>query len=302
MHSNPVILVTHLSKTFDGLTAVEDASFQVNPGEIFGLLGPNGAGKTTTLRILMDILKPDAGAALVLGQPPGAARRRVGYLPEERGLYRDLRVLECLVYLGQLKGLTRADAQRRAAGWLERFDLAARAKSKVQELSHGLQQKVQIIASLLHDPDLLILDEPFQGLDPVNVDAVRALIRELRAQGKTIILSAHEMSQVERLCERLALLHGGRIILYGALADLKRQFAPNALEISPPLPLEGWPEVDRVEMRDDGRQRIYLADSRAPRDLLKLILERGHAVDHFELADVSLDEIFVAAVKGLPHG
>jgi len=232
----PALFVEHLRKTYASVVAVDDLSFQVERGEIFGLLGPNGAGKTTTIRILMDIFKPDSGAVRVLGGPPGAARRRVGYLPEERGLYRTLKVTDCLIYLGQLKGMDRANAARRAAQLLERVELSEWGKRKVEELSRGMQQKVQLAASVIHDPELIILDEPFQGLDPVNTDMVRGLIRELRGQGKTIVLSAHEMSLVEMLCERIALIHHGRAVLNGRLADIKQQFSPNAIEISPPLP------------------------------------------------------------------
>lgn len=272
--NDTAIEVNQLHKTFNDVVAVDHLSFQVNCGEIFGLLGPNGAGKTTTIRMLMDILKPDSGTARVLGKLPGAARERVGYLPEERGLYRGLRVDECLVYLGQLKGMSRAVARKRAAELLERVELAEWAKKKVQELSRGMQQKVQIVASIIHDPDLVILDEPFQGLDPVNVEVVRGLIRDLRAAGKTIALSAHEMSQVEALCERIVLIDRGKAVLYGALADIKKQFAPNAIEITPPLSLDGWSQVARTETHDN-RQLIYLTSETNPRQFLKEILERG---------------------------
>jgi ABC-2 type transport system ATP-binding protein len=295
--NNYTIEVEQLHKTFDAVVAVDHLSFQVHCGEIFGLLGPNGAGKTTTIRMLMDIIKPDAGSARVLGEPPGAVRERVGYLPEERGLYRSLRVDETLVYLGQLKGMPASTARQRAAELLERVELAEWAKRKVQELSRGMQQKLQLIASIIHDPDVVILDEPFQGLDPVNVELVRDLIRDLRARGKTIVLSAHEMSQVEALCERIALIHHGRAVLYGALADIKKQFSPNAIEITPPLDLTGWAEVARVESRDH-RQMVYLKKGIAPHDFLKKLLERGLPLEQFEMASMTLEEIFVAVVKG----
>jgi len=293
----PALFVEHLRKTYASVVAVDDLSFQVERGEIFGLLGPNGAGKTTTIRILMDIFKPDSGAVRVLGGPPGAARRRVGYLPEERGLYRTLKVTDCLIYLGQLKGMDRANAARRAAQLLERVELSEWGKRKVEELSRGMQQKVQLAASVIHDPELIILDEPFQGLDPVNTDMVRGLIRELRGQGKTIVLSAHEMSLVEMLCERIALIHHGRAVLNGRLADIKQQFSPNAIEISPPLPVEGWPGVAHVA-HTDGRQRVTLDPGTQPRDLLRQIFDRGLSLDRFERATATLDEIFVTVVKG----
>lgn len=294
--TEPAIFVDQLSKTFDSIVAVDHLSFQVNRGEIFGLLGPNGAGKTTTIRILMDIYKADSGTARVLGDAPGAARERIGYLPEERGLYRGLRVEECLTYLAELKGVERPVARERAAMWLERVDLSEWANRKVQDLSRGMQQKVQIVASLIHDPELVILDEPFQGLDPVNVQLVKDLIRHLSAEGKTIALSAHEMNQVEALCNRIVLIHRGRAVLYGALADIKKQFAPNAIEISPPLALDGWPEVARAESRD-GTQTVYLNQSASPHDLLRRILEHGLTFDRFEMATMPLDQIFIQVVK-----
>ena len=297
----PAITVTKLRKSYSTVVAVDDISFEVPRGEIFGLLGPNGAGKTTTIRILMDIFKPDAGEARVLGEPPGQSRRRVGYLPEERGLYRSLRVTECLVYLGQLKGLSRSAARQRATQLLERVELAEWGKRKVEELSHGMQQKVQLIASIIHDPELVILDEPFQGLDPVNAEMVRQLIRDLHTQGKTVILSAHEMSLVEMLCERIVLINHGRVVLDGRLDEIKQRFAPNSIEISPPLPIEGWPGVLQV-LNVDSRQRVTLAPGAQPRELLKQIVERGLPLDMFERATATLDEIFITVIKGDGNG
>lgn len=294
------IQVEGLRKTFGAVTAVDHLDFQVNRGEIFGLLGPNGAGKTTTIRMLMDILKPDSGTVRVLGELPGAVRERIGYLPEERGLYRGLRVGETLTYLGRLKGMPGAAAQKRATELLERVELGKWHKHKVQELSRGMQQKLQIIASIIHDPELIVLDEPFQGLDPVNVGLVKDLIRDLRAQGKTIVLSAHEMSQVEVLCERIALIDHGRAVLYGALDEIKKQFSPNALEIMPPLDFNGWAQVEKTESRDH-RQRVYLKSGVAPRDFLRAILDHGLPLDQFEVASMSLEQIFVTVVKGDNH-
>ncbi len=295
-----VVVVERVQKAYASVEAVKDLSLEVQRGEIFGLLGPNGAGKTTTIRILMDIIKPDAGIVRVFGQAPGAARDRVGYLPEERGLYRNLRVDECLTYLGQLKGMTRLAAQQRAVDLLARVELSEWARKKVQDLSRGMQQKVQLIASLLHSPSLVVLDEPFQGLDPVNAEMVREIIRDLRAQSVTVVLSAHEMSQVEALCDRIVLIDHGRAVLDGVLADLKRQFAPNALEVSPPLPLDGWPEVERTETNQQS-QTVFLRPSATPRDLLRKIFEAGLAVDRFQTASATLEQIFIAVVKEGHH-
>jgi ABC-2 type transport system ATP-binding protein len=293
----PAIYVEQLRKSYSTVTAVDGLSFHVPRGEIFGLLGPNGAGKTTTIRMLMDIIKPDSGTVRVLGEAPGLSRRRVGYLPEERGLYRTLRVTECLVYLGQLKGMSRAAAHSRAAQLLAKVELADWGRRKVDELSRGMQQKVQLVASIIHDPELVILDEPFQGLDPVNAEMVRGLIRDLRAEGKTVILSAHEMSLVEMLCERIVLINRGQAVLDGRLSEIKQRFAPNAIEISPPLALEGWPGVAHISAVD-GRQRVTLDAGLQPRELLKQIVDRGLPLDQFERASATLDEIFITVVKG----
>jgi ABC-2 type transport system ATP-binding protein len=298
--TEPAIYVDNLRKAYATLVAVDGLSFEVGRGEIFGLLGPNGAGKTTTIRIIMDILTPDSGAVRVLGHGPSEVRHRVGYLPEERGLYRTLRVTESLVYLAQLKGMPKAAAQARAARLLERVELAEWGRRKVEELSRGMQQKVQLLASLIHDPELVVLDEPFQGLDPVNAEMVRGLIRELRAEGKTVVLSAHEMSLVEMLCERIVLIHQGRAVLNGALADIKRQFAPNAIELSPPLAVDGLPGVTHVETLN-GRSRLSLAPGAEPRELLRTFVERGVPVDRFERATATLDEVFVTVVTGRNH-
>jgi ABC-2 type transport system ATP-binding protein len=295
--TNLAIEVSNLRKTYGSFVAVNDLSFHVARGEIFGLLGPNGAGKTTTIRILMDIIQADGGTVCVLGEAPGVARKRVGYLPEERGLYRGLKVEECLVYLGQLKGLDKQLAEERAAWWLRRVELSEWAQKKVQDLSRGMQQKVQLVASIIHEPELIIVDEPFQGLDPVNAELIRSIIRELRDRGKTIILSAHEMSLVEMLCERIALIHRGQIVLNGALSDLKKQFAPNALHIRPPQAFDGWLGVTRTELRD-GQQTVYLSNDTNPRAFLQKILAQNLPIEQFEVATATLDQIFVTVVKG----
>ncbi|MBC7225330.1 MAG: ATP-binding cassette domain-containing protein, partial [Anaerolineae bacterium] len=235
-----VLEVRDLVKRYDGFTAVDRLTFAVHRGELFGLLGPNGAGKTTTIRAIMDIFKPDEGTIRVLGRPPGEARALVGYLPEERGLYRDLKVqevLEYLEYLAELKGMERSQARERALQWLERVDLAEWATRRVKDLSRGMQQKLQFVASVVHDPELLILDEPFQGLDPVNVDLLKRLIRELQAEGTTILLSAHQMNLVEVLCDRIVLINRGQAVLYGALDEIKQRYAAQTVRLSTPAPL-----------------------------------------------------------------
>ena len=287
--------VHNLVKRYNGFTAVHDLSFEVYEGEIFGLLGPNGAGKTTTIRTVMDIFKPDEGTVYVLGQPPGTTRARIGYLPEERGLYRNLKVLDVLVYLAELKGAPRPTARRQALTWLERVELADWADRKVKDLSQGMQQKLQFVASLVHDPELLILDEPFQGLDPVNVELLKGLVRELQGEGKTVVLSAHQMNLVEALCDRIVLINRGKAVLYGPLDEIKRRHAPHAVRLRTPAALEALPGVARVEQHDD--TFTLTLESITPQELLRTLVERNIPVEAFEVATVPLEEIFIAVVK-----
>lgn len=293
-----VLQVENLTKSYGSFTAVDNLSFAVHSGEIFGLLGPNGAGKTTTIRILMDIFKSDSGEVRVLGEHPASVRARVGYLPEERGLYKDLKVMDALVYLGQLKGTDAATARANAAAWLERVELADWGKHKVKDLSRGMQQKVQFVAGLVHDPELLILDEPFQGLDPVNVEMIKNLIRELQAAGKTIVLSAHQMNLVEELCDRIVLISRGKAVLYGILADIKREFAPHAVRVktgnSASDDVTGIPGVG--EIRPTGEALLLELDGTTPQALLAELVRRGVDVRSFEVASVPLNDIFVQVV------
>lgn len=299
-----IIQVQNLVKRYGDVVAVDHLSFEVERGEIFGLLGPNGAGKTTTIRVIMDILDPDAGSVTVLGQPPGQAKSQVGYLPEERGLYRKLKVLDTLVYLAELKGMPRSTARERAMGLLERIQLEEWATRKVRDLSQGMQQRLQLVASLVHDPEVLFLDEPFQGLDPVNVERVKNFVTELQRAGKTIVLSSHQMNVVEVLCDRILLINRGRAVLYGPLAEIKREHAPHTIRVRAshvPADLPGVVEVEQ----DDGAFNLALAESAAPSEVLRALLERDVEIQAFEVAPVPLEEIFVAAVsdeEGVDNG
>jgi ABC-2 type transport system ATP-binding protein len=292
-----VIEVRELTKRYGDVVAVDGLSFDVGGGEVFGLLGPNGAGKTTAIRIIMDILQPDEGSVRVLGQPPGKAKDQVGYLPEERGLYRNLKVLDVLTYFGELKGLDRAIGRERAAALLSEVQLQDWGDRKVRDLSRGMQQKVQFIATLIHDPELLFLDEPFQGLDPVNVEQMRDFIARLHAQGKTIVLSTHQMGLVEALCDRILLVDHGQAVLYGPLEEIKRRYAPNAIRVRVDQLPPDLPGVQQVEP-DNGAYRLTLAESAHARDVLRALLDRGADVRAFEVAPVPLEEIFVAVVTG----
>jgi ABC-2 type transport system ATP-binding protein len=291
-----IIQVQNLVKRYGDIVAVDHLSFQVQKGELFGLLGPNGAGKTTTIRVIMDILQADEGSVQVLSQRPGRAKEHVGYLPEERGLYRDIKALDTLVYLGELKGISRGAAQERAQSLLERIRLDDWAHHKVKELSRGMQQRLQFIASLVHDPDLLILDEPFQGLDPVNTERLKGFVDELRRNGKTIVLSTHQMNLVEALCDRILLINRGRAVLYGYLDQIKAEYAPNTVRLRAdkiPTDLDGVVSMEP----DDGAINLTLADDAGPQDLLRALVERGVEVREFEVAPVPLEDIFVSVVS-----
>jgi ABC-2 type transport system ATP-binding protein len=292
-----VIHVQDLAKRYGDVVAVDGLSFGVEQGEVFGLLGPNGAGKTTTIRIIMDILQPDAGNVTVLGRPPNQAKSSVGYLPEERGLYRNLKVIDTLVYLAELKGIPRATARERADYLLERVQLQDWAKRKVRDLSQGMQQRLQFVASLVHNPEVLILDEPFQGLDPVNTDRLKRFVGDLHEEGKTIIFSTHQMNMVEALCERILLINTGQAVLYGKLAEIKQQYAPNAIRVRAPQIPPDLPGVKEVE-RDDGAYNLSLEEGTVPQAVLRALLDRGVEIEAFEVAPVPLEDIFVMAVGG----
>jgi ABC-2 type transport system ATP-binding protein len=292
-----IIQVEDLTKRYGDFTAVDRLSFEVGQGEIFGLLGPNGAGKTTTIRVIMDILSPDTGRVTVLGQPPGQVKGKIGYLPEERGLYRKLKVLDTLVYLAELKGVPRSTARERATHLLERIRLEEWATRKVKDLSQGMQQRLQLVASLVHDPEVLFLDEPFQGLDPVNVERVKAFIAELHQEGKTIVLSSHQMNLVEVLCDRIILINRGQAVLYGHLAQIKQTYAPNSIRVRAPYLPPDLPGVLTVEP-DDGAFNLGLAEEVAPHDVLRALLDQNVDIQAFEIAPVPLEDIFLAAVSG----
>jgi len=294
----PAVELTHITKTFGEVRAVDDVSFAIEKGELFGLLGPNGAGKTTAIRCMLDIFKPDSGTVAILDGPMTEAKKdRIGYMPEERGLYQDIPLERCLAYLGSLKGLSPAEARRRYEPYLERFDLAEHRGKKVKELSKGMQQKAQIIATLLHQPELLIVDEPFSGLDPVNTQLVKDLLRELRQQGMTVVLCSHQMHLVEELCDRIVLIDHGKVMLYGALDEVRRKFAANALLVKAAGDLSGLPGVESIEPVN-GAVRLHLASGAEPQSVLKALVARNLAVEQFEVAVPDLDEIFIRVVQG----
>ncbi len=290
--------LSHISKSFGPVKAVDDVSFSIEKGELFGLLGPNGAGKTTSLRVMLDIFKPESGSVELLGGPMSEAKKdRIGYMPEERGLYQDIPLDRCLAYLGSLKGLSPAEVRKRSDVYLERFDLAAFKTKKVKELSKGMQQKAQVIATLLHQPELLIVDEPFGGLDPVNTQMVKDLLLEQHQQGVTIILCSHQMHQVEELCDRIVLIDHGKVMLYGVLEDIRRQFSGHSVTVRTGDKLPALEGVERVEP-GNGTLKLHLSPGTLPQQVLRSLVAQNIALEQFEISMPTLDEIFIRVVQG----
>jgi len=290
------VQIAHVAKSFGSTHAVVDVSFDVARGEIFGLLGPNGAGKTTTIRMMLDIFKPDRGTISILGGPMDEHKKDlIGYMPEDRGLYQDLPLERCLLYLASLKGLPAATTRDRLASYLERFDLEAHKEKKVKELSKGMQQKAQIINTILHRPELVVIDEPFTALDPINTQLVKDLIRELRAQGTTILMSTHQMHQVEELCDRILLIDDGRDVLYGRLDEIRRRYSGHAVVVSTEGELPELAGVEEISSHN-GAVRLTLVDTTGPQDVLSALVASGVVVERFEIAVPTLDEIFIRVV------
>lgn len=295
----PTVSLSGLCKSFGAVRAVDEVSFDVYPGEIFGLLGPNGAGKTTTIRMMLDIFRPDCGEVRLFGKKlDEAAKNRVGYMPEERGLYKDLKLEPTLVYLATLKGMEEATARARLTGWLKRLDLYDHRQKKLQDLSRGMQQKAQFIATLIHEPDLIVVDEPFANLDPVNTRLALEILEEQRAAGKTILMSTHLMYQVEAMCNRIVLIDKGRVVLYGEVDKIKRDFATNAILVEGQGDFTGLPGVLDAR-QENSHWRLSLAPGAEPQMIFRALANRdGVKVDRFELAEPTLDDIFVAVVQG----
>ncbi|GAB4448350.1 MAG: ATP-binding cassette domain-containing protein [Anaerolineae bacterium] len=300
MTNTSALIVENISKTYAAIKAVDDLSFTVEAGEIFGLLGPKGAGKTTTIRMILDLIKPDHGTIAVLGGPMAeTTKARLGYLPEERGLYQDMTVLDTLLFLAQLKGLSRHTARQRAEQALREVELWDARERKISALSRGMNQKTQFVAATLHDPDLIIIDEPFSGLDPVNTRLIKKLLYRLRDRGAAIIMSTHQMHQVEEMCQRILLLNHGRALLYGPLANIRQRFAGNAVEVAVrgDLSCLHLPGIAHIAPHN-GSYRLLLKQGLTPEALLKkLVNQPGLAVQRFEQVAVSLDEIFVRMVS-----
>src|SRR5436853_6488286 len=302
--NGPVVVLDRVTKRFAGHTAVDGLSLAVPRGVIFGLLGPNGAGKTTSIRMIMDILEPDEGEVRLFGER-GAGRdhsARIGYLPEARGLYPRMRVLDVLVFLAEVKGVPRRAARTRALEWLDRLGLGDWRQRRGNELSKGMQQKVQFISTMLHDPDLVILDEPFSGLDPVNAQVMKDTVLDLRRRGKTILFSTHIMEQAEKLCDELCIIARGRKLVDGALSDIKRTHGGHHLVIGSDGSLGGAAQVfaDKalVSKVDNYGQyaELELASGADPQQILQRLVTSGARLSKFELQEASLHKIFIDLV------
>jgi ABC-2 type transport system ATP-binding protein len=301
--SEPVAVIEHVTKTFDSVRAVDDISFVIEPGTIYGLLGPNGAGKTTTIRMMMRIIYPDSGRVTILGEPLARVNKdHIGYLPEERGVYRKMRVIDLLTFFGEIKSMNPRVARQAAGEWLERLSLGDTALKKVEELSKGMQQKVQFIATILHAPPLIILDEPFSGLDPVNVNVLKDIILEFHRKGHTVIFSTHVMEQVEKLCRRICLINKGKVILEGALAEVKHRFGRNVVT----LHFEGdgafLKELPGVEGASDygSELSLRLREGTDPSHILQAAAARLK-IQKFEVSEPSIHDIFVDLVSEAAH-
>jgi ABC-2 type transport system ATP-binding protein len=288
--------VKNLCKSFGIVKAVDDVSFGVPEGSIFGLIGRNGAGKTTTIRMMMNIYLPDAGEVFLRGEKVTAAfKDKVGYLPEERGLYKKMKVLDTLLYFAELKGKSGKAVERKAVEYLEKFELADRKLSKIEDLSKGNQQKVQFIATILHDPEFIILDEPFSGLDPINTNLLKEIILDLKRQGRVIIFSTHLMDFAERLCDHITMIDQGKVLLSGSLKELKSKYGQKhvSLNFSGDISfLKNHPIIENIE--DFGSTLgIKVKDPSQTQQLLKLLVDHNVQVNKFDANEISLHEIFI---------
>jgi ABC-2 type transport system ATP-binding protein len=292
------LTLNDVRKTFGTHRAVDGLSFEISRGTVFGLLGRNGAGKSTTIRMIMDIIRPDSGSIDILGRPmDGTVKDRLGYLPEERGLYPKMKVLDMLEFFGSVKGLKPAEARRRALPWLERLELDAWKDKKVEDLSKGMQQKAQFITTVLNEPDLLILDEPFSGMDPVNQEIFRDLLLEISAGGTTLIFSTHVMESAERLCNQIALIDSGRAVLSGSLASIKEKFGSNTVQLEfdgDSSFLDSLPGVDKTH-RYERFVEINMAEGQSPQRLLEVAASKLN-VRRFEVMEPTLHNIFIDQV------
>jgi ABC-2 type transport system ATP-binding protein len=294
----PTIELNKVRKTYDHFVAVDDLSFKIEEGAVFGLLGPNGAGKTSTIRMMIGITVPDSGQINMFGKP--FARKdlhRIGYLPEERGLYKKMKILDQLIFLGQLHGLDAGVARQRAVAWSEKLEIVDWLPKKVEELSKGMQQKIQFIATLMHDPEFIVMDEPFSGLDPINVVLLKNVLLELKAKGKTILFSTHQMDTVEKICDSICLINHGKAVLQGELKQIKAQHGKNNVQIEYEGDGNFLEQTQLVGSYNNygNYVEVRMAPGADPQQLLRAVAERSR-VNKFELMEPSLEEIFIETV------
>jgi ABC-2 type transport system ATP-binding protein len=294
-----IVELNNIRKVYDTKVAVEGLTLRIEPGTMFGLLGPNGSGKTSSIRMMIGMTIPDSGSVHLFGKPfSREALHRVGYLPEERGLYKKMKVLDQLIFLGQLHGLDAATARSRSLAWCERMQITEAIGKKTEELSKGMQQKIQFIAALLHEPELVIMDEPFSGLDPVNATLLMDTLVALRAEGKAVLFSTHRMDQVEKLCDGIALISRGKLLLSGSMRSVKEQYPRNRLQVvyagddnflRHPAVLEAkvYADIAEIKLREESDAQLVLADAVA----------RGTQIRRFEVIEPTLEEIFIENVR-----
>jgi ABC-2 type transport system ATP-binding protein len=292
-----IVQLQNVSKAYDSKIAVDDLSFEIAPGSMFGLLGPNGSGKTSSIRMMIGMTMPDTGSVSLFDQPFDRKNVcRVGYLPEERGLYKKMKVIDQLIFLGQLHGLDAVTASKRAHSWCERMEITEAIPKKTEELSKGMQQKIQFIAALLHEPELIIMDEPFSGLDPVNAALLQDTLLDLNRQGRTVLFSTHRMDQVEKLCDTICLIHRGRKVLAGEMQEIKARYPKNRVEmvfegdsafLSHPVveSAKNYNGMAEIRLREGGDAQLLLADA-----VSKARITR------FEVMEPTLEEIFIETV------
>jgi len=292
------VSVQNLYKSYNGQTAVKDVSFSVDPGEILGLIGPNGAGKSSTVKIILDFMKPDSGNVEIFGQPLNETiKNQIGYLPEEKGLYKNLTAIDCILYLASLKGLDKAEARKRADKLLELTGMLDDKKKKIKHLSKGMGQMIQFIVTIIHEPDLLIMDEPFSGLDPVNTELMKNMVGKLRDEGKAIILSTHQMNQVEELCDRVLMINHGEEVLYGDLRKIKSRFKKHSVQVNVDGEFGDLIGVTEQRINKDGIE-LVLAENVSPQAILDQLRDQGLVINRFEITIPSLHTIFLHIAGG----
>jgi ABC-2 type transport system ATP-binding protein len=297
----PTVAVKNLFKSYNGQIAVKDLTFSVDPGEILGLIGPNGAGKSSTIKIMLDFMKPDSGEVELFGrQMSEAAKNRIGYLPEARGLYKELKALDCILYLASLKGMDKATAKERALQMLERTGMLESEKKKIKHMSKGMGQMIQFIVTIIHNPELLIMDEPFSGLDPVNTELMKNMVGKYRDEGKAIILSTHQMNQVEELCDRVLMIDHGEEVLYGDLREIKSRFKKHSVQVCVNGEIGDINGVTERRTTKDGFE-LLLAEDASPQGVLDQLRGQGLEIQRFEITTPSLHSIFLYMVGG-DHG